>query len=187
MKTLVNIHIPVPKALLVLLMMCFNFFLKSQTSDVPVIEKYVVNYDGVSKMRFINDSVLYSEGWHTLPQPKFWQQIMLLSPDSAIVSSSGNRQILDRLDMKQWNKLSDLQHALYRDSIRHANNIADSTNIFVTAGKILDHARNAYWRVHVLLFRHPVSNGDSQSVSCAPLVCARDFGLLRRCLVWNSN
>src|SRR4051812_21729414 len=125
------------KALLTAVLQGIFFFGNAQTdvSKVGVIEKYVVAYKDVTRMKFINDSMLYTEGWHTLPQPKFWQQIMLLSPDSAIVSLPANRQILDRIDLKEWNKLSDIQHNLYRDSIRRFNNIPDSMSVLVTGGK----------------------------------------------------
>jgi tetratricopeptide (TPR) repeat protein len=86
-------------------------------------------------MKFINDAMLYNEGWHTLAQPKFWQQIMNLSPDSAIVSIGNNRKMLERINLKEWNKLTEVQHTLYRDSIRKANNIPDSLNVYITAGK----------------------------------------------------
>ncbi len=104
-------------------------------NKIPIIEKYVVAYNDVTKMKFINDSVLYTEGWHNLPQPKFWQQIMKLSPDSAIVCVASNRQMLDRISVKEWNKLSEIQHNLYKDSLRKARNIPDSMVVFITAGK----------------------------------------------------
>ena len=110
-------------------------FSQVDVNKVPVVEKYVVGYNDVTKMKFINDDMLYSEGWQTLAQPKFWQQIMNLPPDSAIVSIGSNRKILDRISVKEWGKLNDAQHSLYRDSIRNANNVPDSLNVLVTLGK----------------------------------------------------
>ncbi len=104
-------------------------------SAVPVVEKYVVGYNDVTKMKFIDDATLYSEGWQNLPQPQFWQQIMNLPPDSAMISVAGTRQMLTKVSSKEWNKQSDLQKTSYRDSIRKANNIADSVSILVTIGK----------------------------------------------------
>jgi tetratricopeptide (TPR) repeat protein len=125
------------KVLLVTALQGICVFSKAQTdvSKVPVVEKYVVGYNDVTKMKFINDAALYNEGWHTLPQPKFWQQIMDLPPDSAILSAASNRQLLSRVSVKEWSKLSDVQRSLYRDSIRKANNIPDSVNILITGGK----------------------------------------------------
>ncbi|HRG38295.1 MAG TPA: transglycosylase SLT domain-containing protein [Bacteroidia bacterium] len=121
------------------LLQCVSINTFSQTTvsalDVPVIEKYVVNYNDVTRMKFIDNSILYEEGWQNLAQPKFWQQIMVLTPDSAIVNVASTRQVLDHISMKDWNKMSDLKHSLYKDSIRRANNISDSSTLLITAGK----------------------------------------------------
>lgn len=108
---------------------------KAQTNNVPVVEKYVVGYNDVTKMKFIDDATLYSEGWQNLPQPQFWQQIMNLPPDSAMISVAGTRQMLTKVSTKEWNKQSDLEKNIYRDSIRKANGVADSVSILVTIGK----------------------------------------------------
>ena len=121
--------------ILALLSMSAKTFSQIDASKVPVVEKYIVGYNDVTKMKFIDDAALYSEGWQTLAQPKFWQQIMNLAPDSAIVSIGSNRKMLDRISIKEWSKLSDVQHTLYRDSIRKANNVPDSLNVLITAGK----------------------------------------------------
>ena len=121
--------------ILALLSMSAKIFSQIDASKVPVVEKYIVGYNDVTKMKFIDDAALYSEGWQTLAQPKFWQQIMNLAPDSAIVSIGSNRKMLDRISIKEWSKLSDVQHTLYRDSIRKANNVPDSLNVLITAGK----------------------------------------------------
>ena len=92
-------------------------------------------YGGISKMKFINDSSLYSEGWSNLPQTKFWQEIMRLSPDSAIISLSTNRKILARISTKTWTNLSEIKRMAYKDSLRKFNNIGDVVVIYITAGK----------------------------------------------------
>ena len=123
------------KALFLMLQgICVYASAQTDISKVSIIEKYVVGYDEVLKMKFINDAQLYSEGWQELPQAKFWQQIMNLRPDSAIVSIAANRKVLDKISVKDWNKLNDVQHNLYRDSIRKINNIADSINVLITPG-----------------------------------------------------
>jgi hypothetical protein len=120
---------------MIMLWACISASAQLNVNKVPVIEKYIVSYSDVTKMKFINDSVLYTEGWQNLPQPKFWQQIMMLSPDSAIVSTAGSRQILTRIDVKRWNDLTDIQQNLFKDSLRKANHIPDSLTLFVTGGK----------------------------------------------------
>lgn len=108
---------------------------QSGLSHTAIIEKQIVGYNDVTKMKFVYDSTLYAEGWHTLPQPKFWQQVMLLTPDSAIVSLATNRKMLARISTKEWSKLTEMQKACFKDSIRRVNGIPDSLSLFVTAGK----------------------------------------------------
>jgi hypothetical protein len=117
-----------------LLTQCLSLF-SQPLADVPVVEKYIVGYNDVTRMKFINDSILYAEGWHNLPQPQFWQQVMNLPPDSAIVNIASSRKILDKISVKKWGKLSDVEKNGYRDSIRKANGIPDSMNVLVTIGK----------------------------------------------------
>lgn len=114
---------------------CLSAKAQKGASSVPVVEKYVVGYNDVTKMKFIDDATLYSEGWQNLAQPKFWQQIMNLPPDSAMISVAGTRQMLTKVSTKEWNRQSDIQKNIYRDSIRKANGIADSVSILVTIGK----------------------------------------------------
>jgi Transglycosylase SLT domain len=84
---------------------------------------------------FIYDSVVYAEGWHLLPQTKYWQVVMGLSPDSAVVSVANSRQMVGFIAMENWNKLTEIQKKDYRDSIRHQFGIADSVSIYITTGK----------------------------------------------------
>lgn len=137
MKTIPHISKSVLKTHLVILLQGVYLFAFSQSkvNKVPTVEKYIVGYNEVTKMRFINDSILYREGWHSLPQTKFWQQVMTLTPDSAIVNLASNRQIFDRISVKNWTKLSETQQALYKDSLRKAHNIFDSATVFITIGK----------------------------------------------------
>jgi tetratricopeptide (TPR) repeat protein len=104
-------------------------------ASAATIDRYIVGYNNIVPMKFMNDEVLFREGWHNLPQARFWQQIMNLPPDSAVVNIGNTRQVLDKINIKQWNKQSDVQHALYKDSVRKFNNIPDSVSILVTTGK----------------------------------------------------
>ena len=117
------------------LLFCTSAKAQTNSNNVPVVEKYVVGYNDVTKMKFIDDASLYTEGWQNLPQPQFWQQIMNLPPDSAMISVATSRQMLTKVSTKEWNKQTDLQKTFYRDSIRKANNIPDSISILVTIGK----------------------------------------------------
>lgn len=109
----------------------------SQNSDkkMSIVEKHIVGYNDVTKMKFVYDSALYAEGWHTLPQPIFWQHVMKLSPDSAIVSVASSRQMLGKVSMKEWNNFSEPQKSIFKDSVRKIAGVPDSISIFITAGK----------------------------------------------------
>jgi tetratricopeptide (TPR) repeat protein len=114
---------------------CLFVHAQTETLSVPVVERYVVGYNDVTKMKFINDAQLYNEGWQNLPQPQFWQKIMLLSTDSAIVSVSGTRQMLDKISVSDWNKMSETEHSMYKEKLRTSNLLKDSSSILLTIGK----------------------------------------------------
>jgi hypothetical protein len=118
-----------PHTLSILLFVCIVVF------QLESLAQKTLNYKDVNNFRCIYDSVVYSEGWHHLPQTKFWQQIMVLAPDSALVSVAESRKVLDRIAVKEWNSLSEEQQNLYRVSMRSKHNIADSIPIYVTIGK----------------------------------------------------
>ncbi len=125
------------RLLLLVLLHCVSLCSLAQVNatEVAVIEKYIVNYNDVTRMKFINDSILYKEGWHLLPQPRFWQQVMTLCPDSALVNVASTRQIVSRISMKDWNRLSDSRRNLFKDSIRRFHNVTDSSSLLITCGK----------------------------------------------------
>jgi hypothetical protein len=118
-----------------LLVLAFNVLPSSTKAQISTIDRYVIGYNSVIPMKFMNDEVLFKEGWHLLPQAKFWQQIMNLVPDSAVVNVGSTRQVLDMIYLKQWSKLSDVQRNLYKDSLRKCHNIPDSVSLLVTTGK----------------------------------------------------
>lgn len=116
-------------------MLAFSSLPSSVKAQNTTIDRYIVGYNTVTPMKFMNDEMLFREGWHQLPQARFWQQIMSLTPDSAVVNIGSTRQVLDKIYVKQWNKLSDVQRNLYKDSVRKCNNIPDSVSLLVTTGK----------------------------------------------------
>lgn len=123
-------------ALLLLLNCVFlRSFAQLNATNIAVIEKYIVSYNDVTRMKFINDSMLYREGWHDLAQPRFWQQVMVLPPDSAIINVAGTRQILNRISLKDWNRMSETRHTMYKDSIKRYHHLADTDNLLITTGK----------------------------------------------------
>lgn len=83
----------------------------------------------------MNAQPLYDGMWNALPQPNFWKQIMLLSPDSCIINVASSRQVLLKMSNKQWQKQSETQKSLFKDSLKRAFNVDSTDKIFVTTGK----------------------------------------------------
>lgn len=73
--------------------------------------------------------------WDELPQPEFWRQIMLLSPDSVLINVASNRTIVGRMSSKIWQTKSDTQKAAFRDSVRVSLGLPAEERIMVTTGK----------------------------------------------------
>jgi tetratricopeptide (TPR) repeat protein len=118
-----------------LLTLAFSTIFTPAKAQVSTIDRYIVGYNYVTPMKFMNDEMLFKEGWHELPQARFWQQVMSLTPDSAILNIGSTRQILDKVYVKNWSKWSDEQRNKYKDSLRKYNNIPDSVSLLVTSGK----------------------------------------------------
>lgn len=83
----------------------------------------------------MNAQPLYDGMWNTLPQPNFWKEIMLLSPDSCLINIASSRTVLLRMSNKQWHKQTEAQKDAFKDSLKLANNLDPSDKIFVTTGK----------------------------------------------------
>jgi len=84
---------------------------------------------------YIFDHALYDLGTDTLPQIKFWRSIMNLHQDSAIMSISSNRSIVQKVCAKQWDCQNDSVKKVYRDSVRLCRNLDSTHRVLFTAGK----------------------------------------------------
>jgi hypothetical protein len=88
-----------------------------------------------NKYNFIEDHSIFMDGWDTLAQVRFWKQIMVLDKEVGLFNVAETRQILTRVDMKWWNKLSDARKETVKDSLRTAFGLESTTNLYLTAGK----------------------------------------------------
>jgi hypothetical protein len=84
---------------------------------------------------YIFDTTLYHYKVDTLPQVKFWRQIMNLHQDSSLLCFAHNRTVLRRISNKEWNQESDSLKKYYRDSIRLAAQLDSTNRILLTTGK----------------------------------------------------
>lgn len=86
-------------------------------------------------LNFVFDSEFVQLYCDTLPQVKFWEKIIDLSPDSAILNLAHNRMCIETVSTKWWNQQSDEYKYCYRDSIRQFYCLPDTTRILFTTGK----------------------------------------------------
>lgn len=85
--------------------------------------------------KLIKDTQLYADGWDSLPQPRFWSEVMTLDPEYSLVNIAEKREILGVISSKRYEYLGTAGQKAYKDSIRAANGLPPSEGIMVTGGK----------------------------------------------------
>ena len=169
----------------------------NRSYDEFIIEKVVKlpNADP-QKMKFVYDPSLYNERWDTLPQPKFWQDVIRLSPDSAIVNIASTRTQLQKLSIDEWNKQNQEEKQCYKNNLCALNYLEEGTNIYVTTGKnhfydfkkVLPHISKAidvfvdnntdpWYAQAILLIESPNNHKGKSSVGAVgPFQLMKDIG-----------
>jgi hypothetical protein len=84
---------------------------------------------------YIFDQSLYELKVDTLPQVKFWRNIMNLHEDTAYICLANSRCVIEKISIKDWNLKSDSSKKYYRDSIRISRNLDSANRILLTTGK----------------------------------------------------
>lgn len=84
---------------------------------------------------YILDSSLYKLKVDTLPQVRFWRQIMNLHQDSALLCFAHNREVLQKVSLKDWDSQADQLRQCYRDSVRISRGLDSTHRILLTTGK----------------------------------------------------
>jgi tetratricopeptide (TPR) repeat protein len=100
-----------------------------------LLTKTVVFYNDTARLKFVDNSNLFKEGWDTLPQPKFWQNVICLSPDSCIINSAEKRQALCVINNDEWKCQEESEKEAYRDYLKTTYGLNSETSINVTTGK----------------------------------------------------
>ena len=95
----------------------------------------VLNQNDTSYSYYVGDNQLFSESWDNLAQPNFWQKIMSLSPDSCIINVAETREILISTSFIDWQKQTEKEKDIFRDSIRYKYCLDSGTRLYVTSGK----------------------------------------------------
>lgn len=117
---------------------CLNV-LASDSLFIKRQRNYCLGVTGIvyqnKSLNFVLDTSIIQFYCDTLPQVKFWERVLELSPDSAVLNIAYNRQCIQTVYTKWWNGLSDTYKNNFRDSIRKAYHLPDSARILFTTGK----------------------------------------------------
>ncbi len=100
-----------------------------------VIEKTVISYNDTTRLSFLHDPTLYSQGWDTLGQTKFWREVINLTSDTCIINVASCRQPLQKVCRGEWMQLSEEEKKFMKDSLSCTNKLDANSTLFVTSGK----------------------------------------------------
>jgi hypothetical protein len=84
---------------------------------------------------YIFDRSLYTFRVDTLPQVKFWRNIMNLHHDTALLCVGNSRTIIQKISFKDWDSRTDSVKKCYRDSVRFCRNLDSTNKVLITGGK----------------------------------------------------
>jgi len=84
---------------------------------------------------YIFDRSIYHYKVDTLPQIKFWRDIMNMESDTAYLCVAKSRCIVQKISLKDWNAKTDSAKKYFKDSVRLSKNLDTTSKILLTAGK----------------------------------------------------
>ncbi len=115
------------------LMMSSIAFPQSLQLNVTLVE--VAGLHLTDNYHFVENQQLYKEGWDTLVQPNFWRTLMTMEADSALINIGSTRQIIKRVAVADWNRISDADKDLIRDSVKTHYGLPEEEHVYMTSGK----------------------------------------------------
>ena len=95
----------------------------------------VLNPNTSRNENYIFDPSIYELRIDTLPQIKYWRTVMNLGEDSALVCFAHNRNVIDVLDLKTYDRRNEAFKKSYRDSLKCCYSLDSSCRVLVTGGK----------------------------------------------------
>jgi hypothetical protein len=95
----------------------------------------VINPQTHCNENYIFDRSIYNLKVDTLPQVKFWRNIMNMHEDTGFICVAGSRCIIQKICVKDWNSKSDSAKKFYKDSVRTAMKLDTNSRLLLTAGK----------------------------------------------------
>lgn len=100
-----------------------------------LISKTVCGVKDTGTMSFVSNKQLFEEQWDTLPQVKFWQQVVKLNADTAIINIAASRTPVQKIAFSDWSCRADCDKSEFKKFVCLANNLDSGTNLYVTTGK----------------------------------------------------
>ena len=107
--------------------------ISAQTSNWE--DEKIAIHDGAQEHIIMGPKGIHAAKWDQLNHPYFWQQIMVLSPDSVLVNVGSTRQIVAKMANKDWHTQTEEQKSAFKDSVRLALGLCPDERINVTTGK----------------------------------------------------
>ena len=95
----------------------------------------VVGLNDTTNYHFVQNQQLYQQGWDTLAQPNFWRTLMTMGDDSALINIGSTRQIIKKVAVADWEKLSDDKKNAIRDSVKVHHKLPEEEHVYMTSGK----------------------------------------------------
>jgi len=125
------------------ILLSFNFIIYPPDSTIAFdssfdIKKEIISvshYITKEKMNFVYNTEIYQLGCDTVPNVKFWRNIMKLHKDSALFNTPANRNVLSKEHIQNWERKDLASKSCYKDSLRNWYCLDDSARILLTNGK----------------------------------------------------
>lgn len=112
------------------------FFLSAQTQSAHTNLIFSVkSNDDVHCHKVVRDRDLYTQGWDTLQQVTFWNEVATLDPEYVVIYSMNSREILGYAEQKAWNKMSPAQKTAFKEQRRSEYGIPKNHTLAVTNGR----------------------------------------------------
>ncbi len=100
-----------------------------------VVEKTVITWNDTTQLKFLRNPTLYSEGWDTLAQSRFWREVISMTSDSCLINIAYCRKPIEKVNLAVWMKQSEPEKLCYKDSLSQVHCIENSDMLYVTIGK----------------------------------------------------
>jgi hypothetical protein len=116
-----------------LILLFFSSF--GQDLKQQLVKKTIISWKDTTKMTFVEDPTLYSDGWDTLQQTQFWKDVIRLTSDTAVINIAYCRKPVNKINSLEWMNQTEPEKLCYKDSICRVHGLDSATNLYITAGK----------------------------------------------------